>query len=49
MAPGCTLHVNNGEDDDDDAEDNDGVDAYAHDDDYTYPFNRKRFGWTEWI
>ena len=25
------------------------LEAYAHDDDYTYPFNRKRFGWTKWI
>lgn len=25
------------------------LEAYAHDNDYTYPFNRKRFGWTKWI
>jgi hypothetical protein len=25
------------------------LEAYAHDDDYTYPFNRKRFGWRKWI
>ena len=25
------------------------LEAYANDNDYTYPFNRKRFGWTKWI
>jgi len=24
------------------------LEAYANDNDYTYPFNRKRFGWRKW-
>ncbi len=24
------------------------LEAYAHDSDYTYPFNREKFGWRKW-